>query len=109
MNESKPAARNLVSLDGDWAEETLIGARKKILFVDDDKDWRERVSVCLGDCGYEVLTAPDTTEAVRRPDKATLALIILDLGLAGEDGLVLLRVRQGPLANFCPAVEMAAA
>jgi len=64
---------------------------KQILYVDDDKEWREVVSVTFQDDGHEVLTAKDATEAMRLAADAKLALIILDLDLDGEDGLVLMR------------------
>ena len=63
----------------------------KILFVDDDKDWRLMVATWLGDAGYEVVTAADATEAMTKGAGAALGLIILDLDLAGEDGLVLMQ------------------
>jgi DNA-binding response OmpR family regulator len=64
--------------------------RKKILFVDDDADWRGLVSTYLEESGYDVLTAKDASEALAKADSVKLALIILDLDLAGENGLVLM-------------------
>ena len=64
---------------------------KKILFVDDDKEWRFMVATWLGDAGYEVLTAADATEALNMREGTDLGLIILDLDLAGENGVVLMR------------------
>jgi CheY-like chemotaxis protein len=64
---------------------------KKILYVDDDKDLRELVAIALHDDGYQVLTAADATEAMLLTEGVQLGLIILDLDLAGEDGLMLLR------------------
>jgi DNA-binding response OmpR family regulator len=63
---------------------------KAILYVDDDKDWRDVVTVTFQDAGYEVLTAKDATEAMALTESVTLGLIILDLNLDGEDGLVLM-------------------
>ena len=67
------------------------GTSKKILHVDDDKDWCDVVTTALHDSGYEVLTAADATEAMRSAEGAKLSLIILDLDLAGENGLVLMK------------------
>jgi DNA-binding response OmpR family regulator len=64
---------------------------KKLLYVDDDKDWRDVVAAALQDAGHEVLTAKDATEAMRLTEDATLELIILDLDLDGENGLTLLK------------------
>ena len=68
-----------------------MGMGKKILFVDDDKEWRFMVATWLGHAGYEVLTAADATAAMAVGEGADLGLMILDLDLAGENGLVLMR------------------
>ena len=65
---------------------------KAILYVDDDKDWRDVVSVTFKDAGYKVLAAKDATEAMVLAESATLGLIILDLDLDGEDGLILMKL-----------------
>lgn len=62
-----------------------------ILVVDDDADVRELLSDYLSDQGYDV-TTNDTAEALRN----TLAeqvpdVVLLDIGLPGEDGLSLAR------------------
>ena len=62
-----------------------------MLYVDDDKDWRDVVAVTFQDAGHEVLTAKDATEAMRLAEGVKLGLIILDLDLDGEDGLVLMK------------------
>ncbi len=64
---------------------------KKILFVDDDKDWRFMVTTWLGEAGYEVLAAADASEALIMREGADLGLIILDLDLAGESGRILMQ------------------
>ena len=67
---------------------------KKILFVDDDKNWRDIVTTTLQDAGYEALTAKDATEAMRVAEGVQLGLTILDLDLAGENGLMLMKFFQ---------------
>jgi len=66
-------------------------ARRKVLYVEDDKDWRELVVGALRDAEYEVLAARDATEAMLLAEGVRLSAIILDLNLDGEDGLVLMR------------------
>ena len=66
------------------------GAGKKILYVEDDQHWRELVSLYLQECGYEVRTARDGTEAMLGTEGIKLDAIILDLDLAGESGRMLL-------------------
>ena len=65
---------------------------KKILFVDDEGDWRFIPSLYLKDAGYEVLTAKSSTEALSCSQGVDLSLIILDLNLAGEDGVTLMKL-----------------
>ena len=64
--------------------------KKKVLFVDDEKEWRSVVASALSGIGHEVLTAADASEAMRVTDGVSLGLIILDLNLAGESGLALM-------------------
>ena len=63
---------------------------KKILFVDDEADWRFMVSEYLKEAGHEVLTAKDGSEAIDAADKAKPDLMVIDLNLSGESGLALM-------------------
>ncbi len=67
------------------------GMGKKILFVEDTADWRSMVQTFLEVKGYEVLTAKDASEAMARSDGIELGLIIVDLNLGGESGMMLMR------------------
>ena len=58
-----------------------------ILVVDDEPEIRKAVSASLQAQGYEVQTAADGEEALRRAAAALPALIILDLMMPGMDGL----------------------
>ena len=64
-------------------------ARKKILFVDDEKQWRDKVCASLTEAGFEVLAASDGTEAMRQAAEHPLGLMIVDEDLAGESGIML--------------------
>ncbi|MDB6122528.1 MAG: two component, sigma54 specific, transcriptional regulator, Fis family [Pedosphaera sp.] len=63
---------------------------KRILFVDDEGDWRFMASTYLKEAGYEILTAKDGTDALMLSHGVKLSLIILDVNLAGENGVVLM-------------------
>jgi CheY-like chemotaxis protein len=65
-------------------------AKKRILFVDDEGDWRYVVGSCLEEAGFEVVTAKDAAEALQRMETVKLDGIVLDLNLAGENGLLLM-------------------
>ncbi|MBF0426233.1 MAG: response regulator [Magnetococcales bacterium] len=60
-----------------------------ILVVDDDPDIRQLVGSCLEKEGYRVSTSPDGRGLDRGAERVDL--IILDLVLPGDDGLVLCR------------------
>ncbi len=64
---------------------------KKILFVEDEQEWRVIVAEGLAAAGHDVLTAKDASEAMEKIEGVKLGLIILDLNLGGEDGLMLMR------------------
>ena len=64
---------------------------QRILFVDDDADWRLIVKGCLEDAGFEVIIAKDATQAMVETGGFKLDLIILDLDLGGENGFVLMK------------------
>ncbi|MEN8133074.1 MAG: response regulator, partial [Pseudomonadota bacterium] len=68
-----------------------MGDQATILVVDDDPDIRELLEDYLGEQGYEVIaiaTADAFREALaeHEPD-----VVLLDVGLPGEDGLSLAR------------------
>lgn len=63
---------------------------KKVLFVDDENDWRFMAETFLKDAGYEILTAKDGSEALLKSEGVTLSLIIVDVNLAGENGVMLM-------------------
>jgi DNA-binding response OmpR family regulator len=64
---------------------------KKVLFIDDEASWREIAEAALKGAGYGVITANDASAAMERSQGVQLGLIILDLNLAGESGLTLMK------------------
>jgi CheY-like chemotaxis protein len=71
--------------------------KKRILFVDDEQDWRQVVGNCLEAAGFQVVTAKDATEALRRMETLELEGIVLDLNLGGENGLLLMELLKQKL------------
>ena len=69
-----------------------VSAKKRILFVDDEQDWRLVVGNFLEEAGFQVVTAKDATEALRRMETLELEGIVLDLNLGGESGLFLMEL-----------------
>lgn len=64
---------------------------KQVLLIDDDHTWLKLATVSLESSGYSVLAALDASEAMQKADGADLGLIVLDLNLAGESGLILMK------------------
>lgn len=65
----------------------MRGRSKKILVVDDDLDFSESLSSVLRESGYEVTSAGDGGEALRRLRSEPLpSLILLDLMMPGTNG-----------------------
>lgn len=64
---------------------------KKVLFVDDEEEWRSMVESSLGSAGFDVLVANDASDAMRLAEATELGLILLDLNLAGENGMIFVK------------------
>ncbi|MES2104939.1 MAG: response regulator [Pseudomonadota bacterium] len=62
-----------------------------ILIVDDDRDIRELLTAYLQKNGFKVTAAANGRQMRAALEVATIDLIVLDLMLPGEDGLVLCR------------------
>lgn len=75
------------------------GAKSKILVVDDEPDTIELITFNLRNAGYEVITAADGNEALRKARANTPALIILDLMLPEVDGLEVNKMLRGDAAT----------
>lgn len=65
--------------------------RNKILFVDDDPEMREILSMQLGSLGYVVDEAADGEGAIAMLKKKPYDLLLLDITLPGKNGMEILR------------------
>jgi two-component system phosphate regulon response regulator OmpR len=63
----------------------------RVLVVDDDPTIRQMLADYLGDHGYEVTQAASGTAMRAEMERARPAVVLLDIGLPGEDGLTLAR------------------
>jgi two-component system alkaline phosphatase synthesis response regulator PhoP len=63
-----------------------MSEKKKILVVDDKEDIVETVSFCLGQEGFEVVTAFDGQQALEVARREQPDLIVLDVMLPKENG-----------------------
>lgn len=64
--------------------------RKKILVVDDDEDVRHGLGIRLKANGYSVVFAHDAISATSVARKEEPDLVILDIGLPGGDGFIVM-------------------
>jgi DNA-binding response OmpR family regulator len=64
---------------------------RHILVVDDEPQIRDLLSIYLKKQGYEVFAASTSAETLARLEQDEIDLIVLDIGLAEEDGLNLLQ------------------
>jgi DNA-binding NtrC family response regulator len=90
--EAEKEAEKLVAPSEVLAQWPSMG--KRILLVDDEAGIRSLAAEALERVEYEVLTAADASEALCLAEGADLGLIILDLNLAGESGLALMKFLQ---------------
>lgn len=65
---------------------------KKILFVDDEPEWRLIPATALRHAGHEVITAKDVFETGLQSYGMKLDLIILDVNLGSENAPGLMRL-----------------
>ena len=65
--------------------------RETILIVEDDEDLRLAMSVRLNKAGYDVVTANDAVAAVHKFRSEAPDLLILDIGLPGGGGFVVMQ------------------
>jgi signal transduction histidine kinase/CheY-like chemotaxis protein len=88
---------------------SLAGVRA--LFVDDEADARELVTIMLAQGGAEVRTAVSATEALATCDEWRPDVLISDIGMPGEDGYMLmkkLRARESERGGHIPAIALTA-
>ncbi len=85
------------------------GVRPKILVVDDEPEAVELVEFNLKAAGFDVITAGDGAEALRKAQSAMPALIVLDLMLPEVDGLEVCKMlRRDPGTGAIPIVMLTA-
>lgn len=78
---------------------------RKILVVEDDKFVRELIVQKLTEEKFEVSSAKDGEEGVKKTESEKPDLILLDLILPGIDGFeVLSRIRKNPLIEKIPVI-----
>jgi two-component system, OmpR family, KDP operon response regulator KdpE len=84
-------------------------SEKKIMIVDDDQHLVLGLSARLKAHGYKVISAGDAVSAITVARRESPDLVILDLGLPGEDGFVVLdRMRGVASLEATPVIVLSA-
>ena len=84
-------------------------ANKKILIVDDDPDVRQAMHIRLKANSYDTFFASDALNSITEALKQRPDLIILDLGLPGDDGYVVMeRLKRHPTLAVIPIIVVSA-
>jgi len=84
-------------------------ANKMILLVDDDPDVRLAMHVRLKANGYDTCFASDALGSISEARKQQPNLVILDLGLPGGDGFVVIeRLKRHPSLAVIPIIVVSA-
>ena len=81
--------------------------KRKILIIDDDKDFVRGLAVRLKTEGFEIATAPDAIAAISAARKESPDLILLDYALPGGNGLTVLD-RFKTLMLIAPIIVLSA-
>jgi two-component system phosphate regulon response regulator PhoB len=85
------------------------GVRPKVLVVDDEPEAVELVEFNLKQAGFDVLTAADGAEALKKAHSSLPGLVVLDLMLPEVDGLEVCKMlRRDPATATIPIVMVTA-
>lgn len=87
-----------------------MGAKKKILFIEDEPDQILMISLRFEKSGYEVISSMDGLEGLKKAAAEKPDLILLDVIMPGIDGLeVCRRLRKNPATKHIPVITTTAA
>ena len=78
---------------------SALRMKQHILVVDDEEQIRELLSVYLTKQGYKVSTAASSVQTLGFVRQFPVDLVVLDIGLDGEDGLKLLAALKTELPD----------
>lgn len=89
--------------------ETTMTPRRKILLVEDDPDISRGLAIRLKAKGYDVVAAPDATVAMTMALREQPDLVIMDIGLPGGDGhMVMDRLTRNTRTAATPVIFLSA-
>jgi two-component system alkaline phosphatase synthesis response regulator PhoP len=84
-----------------------MNTRRKIVVVDDDEMTLELIKFTLGEQGYDVFTAADSMQAIKKIQEEKPDLVIIDVMLPDLSGIELLNLmRSGEFMEQAPVIVM---
>ena len=80
---------------------------KRVMTVDDSATVRQVLNITLEGAGYEVITAVDGVDALKKLTTETVDMLVTDLNMPNMDGITLIKeVRQNPGNRFMPIIML---
>jgi CheY-like chemotaxis protein/HPt (histidine-containing phosphotransfer) domain-containing protein len=87
----------------------MMRPASNVLLVDDDPKMADLLGPLLDEAGIALVSAPDVAKALDVVQVRPIDLILLDLGLPGEDGFQMLRaLKESPQTESIPVVVLTA-
>lgn len=81
---------------------------ERILIVDDEKEMRTLLKLCLSEKVYHVFEATNGTEAIDAIRKNEIDLVVLDIMMPEIDGFELLKIMRQELSQKNPVILLSA-
>lgn len=109
--DADPGRQHPRAATGEVFDGKLDLAGIRVLAIDDEADARHLMKRILSGCGAQVQTADSGAAALRYLRQTKTDVLILDIGMPGEDGYTVLRkLRQSPVeeGRNVPAIALTA-
>ncbi|MCH5224905.1 MAG: substrate-binding domain-containing protein [Muribaculaceae bacterium] len=95
-------------LDNVETEKTFSEDKPLLLIIDDNKDIRELVAQLMND-DYNVISAPNGKEGIRKAEKYVPDIIVCDVMMPGMDGMECCsKLKSEPLTSHIPVMMLTA-
>ncbi len=87
----------------------VLASEKKILVVDDEPDVRNFLVTCIADAGFQVETAANGEEALKKIEANPPDLMTLDMVMPRKSGIQVMRtLRENPKFKDLPVIVITA-